>query len=151
VSPTDVSVITPHAAHTLKSPVLWVDCRDDAERAISVINVDAISEKEFQKHRHRVEDTAERAVVVAYCTIGYRSAQFCLQNPGAINLEGGILNWIHAGYPIWGPDGEPSTRVHVWSEQFKTYVPQGFSTVVYSRAAVALQLPRILLRNVMGM
>ena len=131
--------------------MIWVDCRDDAERAVSVINVDAVSEKDFQKHRHRVEDTAEGAVVVAYCTIGYRSAQFCSRNPGAVNLEGGILNWINAGYPICGPEGGPSKNVHVWSEQFKDYVPEGFGTVVYSRAAVALQLPRILLRNVTGM
>lgn len=143
----DVSVISPTDAHSLKSPVLWVDCRDDAERAVSVINVDAISEKEFRKQRHRVEDTA----VIAYCTIGYRSAQFCSQTPGAVNLEGGIVNWINAGYPIWGPNGEPSNRVHVWSEQFKEHVPEGFSAVVYSKAAVALQLPRILLRNVTGL
>ncbi len=144
-------MITPQAAHGLKPPVVWVDCRDDAERAVSVISVDAITEKDFQKRRHRVEGTADGAVVVAYCTVGYRSAQFCTRNPGTVNLEGGILNWIHAGYPIWGPEGAPSKKVHVWSEQFQDKVPEGFATVTYSRAAVALQLPRILLRNVTGM
>lgn len=60
-----VATITPDAAHSIKTPVVWVDCRDDAERAISVINVDAISESEFRSDR-----VEQGAIVIAYCTIG---------------------------------------------------------------------------------
>ncbi len=92
-------------------PPVLVDVRSPEERAVSMIP-GAITREEFEDR----QDEFEGRVVVAYCTIGYRSGLFAevLDHYGwdARNLEGSILAWTHADRDLVR-DGEPVRRVHV--------------------------------------
>ena len=59
---------------------------------------------------------ADRAVVVVYCSVGYRSAAFVeellARGVGDVyNLDGGIFAWANDGRPLVR-DGDPAQRVH---------------------------------------
>lgn len=96
-------------------PVVLVDVREDEERAVSTLP-GAVS-----LHELRADPPGDGSVVVAYCTIGYRSASVVkdLRKEGldARNLRGSILAWTHAGGELVGPDG-PTRRVHVYGRQW---------------------------------
>ena len=57
----------------------------------------------------RLNDLPKDEKIVFYCRTGARSAQACMyakQNAGidAINLQGGIMRWYQAGFPITRPE-----------------------------------------------
>lgn len=107
--------------------VVLVDVREPVEREVSMIP-GAIPAERFDAEREQHRD----AVVVAYCTIGYRSGLWAehLREQGfdARNLEGSILGWTHAGRPLVGPDGEPTRRVHVYGERWNL-AAEGYEAV----------------------
>lgn len=96
--------------------LVLVDVRTDEEREVSIIP-GAISRLEFES---RPADFENRTIVT-YCTIGYRSGIYAdeLRREGweALNLEGSILAWTHAGRPLERL-GEPTRRVHVYGSQW---------------------------------
>lgn len=98
-----------------KDNLIIVDVREDAERAISIIP-GAINLTHFKKV------VIKRKTVVAYCTIGYRSAEFVrsLRKKGikAFNLEGSILGWVHANELVVNPEGKTINRVHVYGQRW---------------------------------
>lgn len=92
--------------------LVLVDVRTERERAVSTLpgaipaaSVDADPEA------YRGE------VLVAYCTIGYRSGGWAEarreEGLDVRNLRGSILAWTHTGRDLAGPDG-PTRRVHVY-------------------------------------
>lgn len=89
-----------------------VDVREPAERAVSMIP-GALTPEELAARR----DTLGDKVVVAYCTIGYRSGQWAKEQRAAglpvTNLAGSILAWTHAGGELVH-DGQPTHDVHVY-------------------------------------
>lgn len=96
---------------------------------MSMIRPDAITERDFEIQRDDL--IRQEASVIAYCTIGYRSAQFVAKNMSCglpmYNLSGSILAWIDQGYDIWGNEDsgfDHITRdIHVWGKEFASYVP----------------------------
>jgi len=140
-----VTTISPTEARAITTPVVWVDCRDRAERAVSTISVDAVPEAAFSS-----TPVPDGATVIAYCTIGYRSAQFVQRHTDAVNLSGGILAYIHDGFDVYDAEGHVTRKVHVWGGQFGQYVPEGYEWTAYSTVQTALQMPRLLLRQVFG-
>lgn len=121
----DVPDVTAAELQALMSQgdTLIVDVRDPKERAVSTIP-GALSADEFESR----QDEHRNATVVAYCTIGYRSGLFAAklrqQGIAAVNLNGGILAWCHAGNEVFSPDGTPTTRVHVYGRRWNLLPPE---------------------------
>ena len=103
--------------------VVFLDCRDAEERAVSAIP-GAVSEYEDGKE----------TIVICYCTIGYRSQkkvqELKKRNPDvkAYNLSGSIVAWTHdprAPALVDPKTGKETKRVHTygktWALQRKDY------------------------------
>ena len=106
--------------------VILVDVRSPSEIAISYIP-GAITLAEFERDLAQYQD----AIVVAYCTIGYRSGLYAqkLQQQGIeiLNLEGSLLAWSHSGGEL--TDGTKDTRqVHVFGRQWQL-TPSSYKSI----------------------
>lgn len=69
-----------------------------------------------------VESLGRDQLIVAYCSVGLRSAEYVrrLQQQGfhnAYNLRGSIFLWANSGYPLEA-DGRPAMKVHPYSERW---------------------------------
>ncbi len=110
-----------------ETPVLLVDCREDYERAVSVIP-GAVTKAEFEADAERYRDH----LIVTYCTIGYRSGVFAREIIGrdydAVNLVGGVLAWAHEGHGFVDPEGGETKRVHVYGPTWDL-LPVGYEPV----------------------
>jgi sodium/bile acid cotransporter 7 len=114
----DVMEITAHQAIELlsNSEVVFVDVRKSKEQAVSMIP-GAIPHKEFMapldQYRHKL--------IIGYCTISYRSGKLArkLKKKGItmINLEAGLLGWVHAGSPLVR-QGKPVQKIHVYGSKW---------------------------------
>lgn len=97
------------------SDYVIVDVRTPQERNVSMI-AGAIDQTFFEQN---MTDYHEKKIIV-YCTIGYRSGYYAqtLRNEGfdAYNLREGILGWAYANGSLLTPRGEPTRRVHVYSQ-----------------------------------
>lgn len=100
-----------------KKKIIIVDVRPEKEMNVSKIP-GAISLSKFNE----IKDDLKNHTVVAYCTIGHRSAKFVkkilLTHPKAQNLEGSILSWLHAGGNLVGSDEKPTRNVHVYGKSW---------------------------------
>lgn len=109
-----------------KAPIILVDVRTDAERAISIIP-GAISENEFNQKKENFKGIP----IVAYCTIGYRSGLFAkkIMQEGFLsyNLIGGVLAWAEAGQSFQNNHGK-TNLVHVYAEEWNI-LPIGYKAV----------------------
>ncbi len=68
------------------------------------------------------------ALIVVYCSVGYRSAQLAEQLAFAgytrvFNLEGSIFAWANEGRPLVNPAG-PTTGVHPYDAKWGVYLNQ---------------------------
>lgn len=124
----NVPTITPDELARMRErqDVVVVDVREPYERAVSYIP-GSIPVQEFRRHQEKYRVRT----VVTYCTIGYRSGVYAkeLREKGfdALNLEGSILMWLHAGYPIVDASGE-TKRVHVYGKSWRL-APEGYEMV----------------------
>ena len=70
------------------------------------------------------------AVLVCYCSLGYRSARMTQRLVQAgitqvLNLEGSLFQWANEERPLWA--GQESARlVHPFSDQFKVYLKPAY-------------------------
>ena len=91
----------------ISAPVLLLDVRTHDEFHSGHL-ANALHVNDFGTALRLIRDfrlNTPNGWVVAYCTVGYRSAQFaeCMAAVGCAqveNLEGGIWAWIAAGQPI---------------------------------------------------
>ena len=108
-------------------PVTLVDCREDAERAVSMIP-GAITTAQFEA----IPEDYRGHLVVMYCTVGYRSGVYAKdlieRDFDAINLIGGVLAWAHEGNTFIDPDGNRTQRVHVYGPTWDL-LPSGYESV----------------------
>ena len=99
--------------------IILVDVRSLAERKVSIIP-GAIAVAEFElnieQYRH------SRAIIVTYCTIGYRSGKYAqkLRERGIniLNLEGSLLAWSHVRGKLVNNTGL-TNKIHVFSRQWQ--------------------------------
>ncbi len=109
-----------------KDSVVLVDVREARERAVSTIP-GAIGREEFERDPDRFAGRA----VVAYCTIGHRSADYARRMTAAghrvLNLRGSLLAWVRAGGPLVR-DGAPTRELHVYGPRWDL-APEGWRTV----------------------
>lgn len=95
-----------------------VDVRSDAEVGVSVIP-GAITKAKFEKQRDQYTDR----LVIPYCTVGGRSGAYAKQlakdGVKVKNYKGSILKWVDAGLPLITLEGEPTNRVHTFSDRYR--------------------------------
>jgi len=121
----DISPVEAIRLHQEGQAVL-VDVRPLAERQVSRLP-GAISLTEYL---HDI-GSYQGKTIIAYDTIGYRSG-LVVQKQRAkglplVNLQGGMLGWLHAGGKAFDDFGETS-RVHVYGALWN-YPPPGCETV----------------------
>lgn len=104
--------------------IVFVDTRTFAERAESAIP-GAMSTESFCKAADAGKFEGRDVIVVAYCTIGWRSSKWAhsynTKHPDRTpvrNLSGSILAWTHAGGPLVSSDGSATKRVHVFASKW---------------------------------
>ncbi len=95
-----------------------VDVRSDAEVKVSVIP-GAITKAQYEKERQRYQGR----LVIPYCTVGGRSGAYAKQltkdGVKVKNYKGSILKWVDAGLPVVTLDGQPTNRVHTYSDRYR--------------------------------
>jgi rhodanese-related sulfurtransferase len=101
----------------LPPEVVVVDVRSDEEIGVSVIP-GAVTKEQFEKNRSEYRGRT----VIPYCTVGGRSGAYAkkLAADGVrvLNYKGSILEWVRAGLPLVTLDGEPTRRVHTYSDRY---------------------------------
>ena len=122
ISPQDAMELLPSGS------IVFVDARKREEMEVSMLP-HAISEEEF------LQDTGKykEKIVVAYCTISYRSGILVKELAGRgvaiYNLKGGLLAWVLEGGKVYDAGGE-TKRVHVYGKKWN-YAPSGYETVTF--------------------
>jgi len=108
--------------------IQFVDVRKPEEIRVSTLP-GVINKHSFLQHQGRYGNK----IVVAFCTIGYRSGIFAQkmahQGVAVQNLKGGILAWVIEGGRVFGEGGE-SKRLHVYGPQWDL-APADFETVKF--------------------
>lgn len=71
----------------------------------------------------RPETVGLYAVIVVYCSVGLRSAEYAeqLRQLGyrqVYNLRGSIFAWANSGYPLEAGNGRPTTIVHPYDRRW---------------------------------
>ena len=103
-----------------------VDVRAKVESDVSVIP-GAITKSEFEKNSQKHHGK----VVIAYCTVGYRSGiyanQLTTKGWEAYNYKGSILDWCKNQLPLVTPDGTETNRVHTYNSSYK--VSEGYEAI----------------------
>lgn len=72
----------------------------------------------------------KNAVVIVYCSVGYRSEKIGerLQEAGyqkIYNLYGSLFEWVNQGHPIENAKGLPTQRVHTYSKEWSRWLKRG--------------------------
>ncbi len=109
-----------------ESDFVVVDVRSDEEVNVSIIP-GAITKAKYEKDAGKYRDK----LVIPYCTVGGRSGAYAKQLAGkgvkVKNYEGSILKWIDAGLPLVTLEGQPTNRVHTYSDRYR--VPAKYEQV----------------------
>lgn len=112
--------------------VFLLDARSEAEFEVShIYDARLVGYEEFRKAD--VADIPKDAIVVVYCSVGYRSERIGekllkLGYSEVYNLYGGIFQWVNAGGEVvrGGPlDEEPTNRVHPYDEEWGKWLEKG--------------------------
>ena len=88
------------------SDLLILDVRTDAEYSVThLYDADQLSYEDLENNLSEI-DQYKDVLVIVYCKSGARSknSSQILVDEGfsnVFNMEGGILAWIDAGYPVW--------------------------------------------------
>lgn len=114
---TGISVTELQKLQQQQQNIVLVDVRSPEEIAVSMIP-GAISQAEFEQNL--AQYTQNQAVVVAYCTIGYRSGKYAeqLRKKGIniLNLEGSLLAWSHIHGKLINATGS-SNKIYVFGHK----------------------------------
>ena len=102
-----------------KQNIILVDVRSPEERSVSMIP-GAITQAEFEQNL--AQYTQNQAIIVAYCTIGYRSGKYAerLRKKGIniLNLEGSLLAWSHIRGKLINATGS-TNKIHVFGRKWQ--------------------------------
>lgn len=77
-----------------------------------------------------LDDIPKDAIVVVYCSIGYRSGKIGekLQTKGfqrVYNLYGGIFEWSNKEYPMFSDKDKKTSKVHAYNKSWGKWVEKG--------------------------
>ena len=124
----DVQDLAPAEAMELTKAgrAVFVDVREEKEQVVSMLP-GAVPQKEFLRQPERYRDK----VVIGYCTISYRSGKLAerlkARGISMLNLQGGMLAWVHAGGKLYDRDGE-TLRIHVYGRKWDL-APRGYEAI----------------------
>ena len=110
----------------IQNEVYIFDAREEEEYLASHIEgARYLGYKNFDKQA--LASVPQGAKVVLYCSVGYRSEKIGerLQKMGFTevnNLYGSIFEWVNQGYPVVGPDGKPTLKVHTYNAKWSRWV-----------------------------
>ena len=110
----------------IQNEVYIFDAREEEEyRTSHIEGARYLGYKKFEKQN--LADVPKNAKVVLYCSVGYRSEKIGerLLKMGFTdvnNLYGSIFEWVNQGYPIVGPDGEPTRKVHTYNSKWSQWI-----------------------------
>ncbi len=120
------------AADTFPPPLL-LDVRTEEEYRVSHLKGAVRAENVDDAFRVLRRERKDR-LVVAYCSVGYRSAALVADLEkrgitGVLNLEGSIFRWANEGRPVYRDDGR-TEEVHPYDDRWGTlldprYHPEG--------------------------
>ena len=106
--------------------VVFVDVREPEEQAVSMIP-GAVTDEVFLADLNQFRGLR----IIVYCTISYRSGKLAdrlrRKNMALVNLEGGLLAWVHAGGPLLRGN-RPVNQLHVYGRKWDL-APAGIETV----------------------
>ena len=122
----DVPVITVQEAHARADEFVFLDTREPGEYNVSHLpgaRLLGYDRPDFDQ----LDDLEKDTPIVLYCSVGYRSERIGrrLRKRGFTqvqNLYGSIFEWMNAGYPVEGPDGRPTQRVHTYNKKWSQWV-----------------------------
>ena len=108
-----------------RRPPLIIDVRDEKEYQVSHIP-DAILVEPKSNIRKDLEYISKNESIVAYCSVGYRSAKMVkklkeLGYQNVQNLEGSIFTWANEGRKLVS-NGKFTEAVHPYNERWKKYL-----------------------------
>ena len=96
---------------------LILDVREDKEMKVSRI-ANAINAKQFEQNPEQYKNRK----IIAYCTIGYRSAAYIQKwNKRGFNMQnlrGSLLLWTHAQGTLVDSSGQATQDVHVYGRDW---------------------------------
>jgi len=103
-----------------RAPLL-LDVREPAEFAVSHLR-GAVRAETVEEALAVLAKADPKRPVVAYCSVGYRSARLAQElaeagHPGVLNLEGSIFAWANAGLPVVR-DGREVREVHPYDRRW---------------------------------
>ena len=101
--------------------VVLLDAREPDEFAVSHLG-GAVLARSVDEAADVVAQAGPNALVVVYCSVGYRSAALAAQlrtdgGPEVVNLEGSIFAWANEGRPLYRGDTRVSA-VHPYDESW---------------------------------
>ena len=112
--------------HPKPADFVLVDVRSDAEVNVSVIP-GAITKSKYERNRENYRGQT----VIPYCTIGGRSGAYAKQlaksGVKVKNYKGSILDWVENQLPLVTLEGQPTNRVHTYSDRYR--IPDKYEQV----------------------
>lgn len=71
-----------------------------------------------------------QSLVAIYCSVGYRSERIAEQlqqlgYPHAVNVYGGIFEWVNTGHPVVASDGAETEAIHGYSKLWGIWLTRG--------------------------
>jgi len=117
----DVPVLAQWLADPSRAPPVLVDVRAPAEQAVSTL-AGALCVTPDDAPADVLRRTGTELPIVAYCSVGVRSARLAraLSAAGAkrvFNLRGGLFDWANRALPLVGPSG-PARHVHGYDAEW---------------------------------
>jgi rhodanese-related sulfurtransferase len=114
-----------------------VDVRSPAEMQVSMLP-NAITSLEFEK---RVDSIPKNALIVPYCTIGYRSGQYGseLMRRGFSNVKNGegIILWTYLKDSYLVCNDQKTRKVHVFGSTWNV-ASEHYQSVMYSKTQISM-------------
>ncbi|OIN57760.1 rhodanese-like domain-containing protein [Arsenicibacter rosenii] len=112
----------------MPDPVL-LDTRESREYAVSHLpDARWVGYDDFDISR--VKDIPKTAVIVTYCSVGYRSEKvgdklLAAGYKHVYNLYGSIFEWVNQGNTVVDQHGKPTRRVHAYSRAWGIWLRKG--------------------------
>ncbi len=115
-----------------KNKVIIIDSRELNEYKISRIeNAIHVGFEDFnlKKTLEMVKGNNSKAVIVVYCSVGYRSGKIATRlienGVQSYNLYGGIFEWANRGFRLVDDNNLVTTKVHTYNKSWSKWLFKG--------------------------
>ena len=125
----DHSVDEISVSEAFGTEAVFLDAREAGEYAVSCIDEAVwVGYEDFDPERAGEVDKS--AIVIVYCSVGYRSEKVAEQLKEAgfenvFNLYGGIFEWKNQGGIVVDAEGEATDKVHAYDKNWGRWLQKG--------------------------